>query len=55
MTNLDLNSTDIAQLLELLQDYRDGVASGEIIPNQSLQDELADTDELLGKLRAAQH
>lgn len=48
-----LDSGDIAALIELVQDYRDGVANGDITGfHQPALFELADASALLAKLRA---
>lgn len=50
---IELDTTEIETIADMLRDYRAEVARGNIIPAQSQAEELVETDELIGKLELA--
>lgn len=47
---VDFDGYDAEKINDILRDYRDRVASGDILPNQAKQFELNDVDKILEKL-----
>ena len=50
---IELSEIQVATIANMLRDYRAGVANGSISPAQPRDEELTETDELIGVLELA--
>jgi len=50
---IELDVTEVETIADMLRDYRAEVARGNIVPAQPRDEELIETDELIGKLEFA--